>query len=104
LGYLFDIVIIIASEDVLILEKGLGMTLMLILTHLAAHFLALIASKHDLLINMYRAVRLHNICFFSLSFLTLDWFLQRNNLILNIQDGLLICFFDLIKSESHSNL
>ena len=50
---LFNIVIVIASIDVLILKEGLGMALMLVLTHLAAHFLALIACKNDFLIEMH---------------------------------------------------
>jgi hypothetical protein len=50
---LFNIVIVIASIDVLILEECLGMAVMLVFAHLAAHFLALIARKNNFLIEMH---------------------------------------------------
>lgn len=50
---LFYIVIVLACVNVLILEEGLGMTLVLVLTHLAAHLLALVACKYYLLVKMH---------------------------------------------------
>ena len=55
---LLYVVIIAASIDVLVLKECFGVPIMVILTHLTAHGLALVACKNDLLIGMHRAIRL----------------------------------------------
>jgi hypothetical protein len=56
---LLNIVVVLASKNVMIFEKCFGVAFMQILAHLTAHLLTLVTSKNDLLVFMHRAVRLH---------------------------------------------
>lgn len=53
---LFDILVVLAVEDVLIFEVSLVMPFMLLLTLLTAHLLAIIASKDYFLILVDQTV------------------------------------------------
>ena len=103
---MFNIVIVIASKDILILEERFGVAFMFVLTQLTTHSLALIACEHDLLIEMYGAIGLLNIDFFAQGLASLHRIelLKVDNLILDVENCFLTCFFYLIETESHSDL